>query len=322
MATSRLKSRLLRYAPFLAFALLLLVLLLSSTLSKRAPEIETISPEIGHSGDELVIRGRFFGESRNGGFVSVGGITPATSSYQWSDSEIRFSVPREMVGGIVKITAKHGESREVVCFTNKNQLPVVVSGPQKPGEPYIARIEPDSGAVGSIVTISGLNFGLARGSDTRVFFSWVAGETGGAYGSADTMIAAKDLDYDYVAWTDREIQVRVPDGATTGNVRVMTDKGMSNAAFFEVDDRAGTKLYDAKVSYIVQREIDLKVIRAEKDNGLYLWVPLIADRPEQRNFQPIAVEPEPFTGDYRGFMLFHLEELEQGKRYSVLYSLM
>ena len=109
MATSRLKSRLLRYAPFLAFALLVLVLLLSSTLSKHAPEIEGISPQIGNSGGELVISGRFFGESRNGGFVSVGGISPATSSYQWSDAEIRFTVPREMVGGIVKIMTKHGE---------------------------------------------------------------------------------------------------------------------------------------------------------------------------------------------------------------------
>jgi hypothetical protein len=249
-------------------------------------------------------------------------MSPAATSYRWSDTEIRFIVPEFMIGGLVTVETKQGESREVICFTNRRQMPVVVSGPLRPGEPYISRIEPERGAVGDVITLSGLNFGLNRGSESNVQFAWVSGESLSTYTSEDALIAAREIDYDYVAWTDREIQVRVPDGATTGNIRVSTDKGDSNAAFFEVDERAGKKLFSAKVTYILQRNIDLKVIRADKDNGLYLFVPRILETSGQRNFQLISIDPEPFTRDFRGFMIFYIEELEQAQRYSVAHSVM
>lgn len=185
-AKSPLKARLVGYLPFAAFFLLVVILLLSSTLSRHPPEVKSISPEIGSSGDELVITGKSFGESRNGGYVTVGGISPPASSYQWSDGEIRFIVPDEMSGGIVSVATRRGESGEVICFTNNRRLPIVVSGPVNPGEPYIGRIDPDREAVGGVVTISGLNFGLERGNDSGVFFSWVTGEGKGVYGSEDT----------------------------------------------------------------------------------------------------------------------------------------
>jgi hypothetical protein len=56
--TSRIKAGVLKYLPFMAFFFLAAILLLSSTLSKHAPEIESVSPKTGSSGDELVITGK------------------------------------------------------------------------------------------------------------------------------------------------------------------------------------------------------------------------------------------------------------------------
>ncbi len=315
---SHIKARIKVYLPFLVFFLLVIILLLSSVLSSHSPEIESVSPGIGETGDELLIKGRYFGSSRDGGIVSVAGISPPTSSYQWSDREIRFIVPREMAGGLVKVVAKHGESGEVICFTNTRQLPVIVSGPLNPGEPYISRIEPNSGTVGTVITLSGLNFGLKRGT---VDFSWVSGDSS-TNALSDSMITALEINHDYVAWADREVQVRVPDGATSGNVKILTDKGTSNAEYFEVDDRAGSKRYENKVTYIIQRTVDIKTIRAETGNGLYLWVPRIVDVPEQRNLQLLFLDPDPLNSNYRGFMLFFFEDLKEGERYKLSYSQM
>ncbi|KKL94786.1 hypothetical protein LCGC14_1861220, partial [marine sediment metagenome] len=43
--------------------------------------------------------------------------------------------------------------------------------------------------------------------------------------------------------------MRVPDGASSGNLTVVTDKGKSNSVYFEVKDEAGAKLFGSKRIY-------------------------------------------------------------------------
>jgi len=314
-----LKIRFKGLLPYLVFLFLVLILLLLSTLNNRPPEVDGIQPKVGVSGDELVITGRFFGSSRNGGRVVVSNVSPPTSAYlEWTNKKIDLIVPEEMKGGLLRVITKHGESREVVPFTNKRYLPVVLAGPLKPGEPYISSFEPKSGSVGSLVVIKGLNFGLKRGSST-VSFAWISGDGQRKMDVSEdpNILNALENDYDYVAWNDREIKVRVPDGASSGKVKIVTDKGVSNAVYFEVKNFAGSKLFTNRRIYHVQSTIDIKDINADEGNSLYLWVPRVIEGPEQRDIKLVSVEPEPMFDDYRGTTLFFLENLKRGERYNV-----
>ena len=307
------------FVPFLVFLFLVCILFLSSRFTSPPPEIFSVSPQLGESGGEMVITGKHFGSERNGGRIDVSGSFPPAASYiEWKDDRISFIIPDDMTGGLVKVMTKHGDSREIVPFTNKDHLPVVMAGPLNPGFPHIEGIEPKGGSVGTPITITGLNFGLKRG-DSLVIFPWIFGSQDKGVASDDRFntISAQDYDYDVVSWTDREIRIRVPDGASSGNVRIVTDKGQSNSVYFEVKDGGGVKLFGEKRIFHVQLSVEISDIGASNGNGLYLWVPRLLEGPEQREATLISMDPEPLFENFQNFMLFFLEDVEGGKTYRV-----
>ncbi|MCG2794822.1 MAG: IPT/TIG domain-containing protein [Actinomycetia bacterium] len=79
--------------------------------------------------------------------------------------------------------------------------------------PFLTGIYPDSGSVGDLVTLSGVNLG--SGSGSRVSFAGV-----------DTT--------DCVSWSDDRVRVYVPKGAQSGGVAVTTPEGCSNAVDFTI----------------------------------------------------------------------------------------
>ena len=78
--------------------------------------------------------------------------------------------------------------------------------------PQIADISPSRVQYGQIITIVGQGFGPAIGSSKVVFFA-----------------GKEPLNSDYLVWNDAQIQVRVPTGARTGKVQVITDGGSDSA---------------------------------------------------------------------------------------------
>jgi IPT/TIG domain/Regulator of chromosome condensation (RCC1) repeat/Bacterial Ig-like domain (group 3) len=89
--------------------------------------------------------------------------------------------------------------------------------------PVVNSVSPARGRAGDEVTISGANFGAARGASSVCFC---------------TVSVA-----DYTAWSDTAIQCRVPAGAAGAvPVKVTTEGGTSNAAQFEVQKLTGTTL--------------------------------------------------------------------------------
>ena len=74
--------------------------------------------------------------------------------------------------------------------------------------PHIADVSPRRVQYGQIVTIVGQGFGTAIGSSKVIFFA-----------------GKEPSDSDYFAWSDAQIQVRVPTGARTGQVQVITGGG-------------------------------------------------------------------------------------------------
>jgi hypothetical protein len=96
-----------------------------------------------------------------------------------------------------------------------------------PSAPHIDTVTPSSGAVGTEVTVEGTGFGAARG-DSRVEFEGTAA-------------------VDYLEWSDTRIRCRVPAGALSGWLKVVTGRGSSNGFNFVVPlSRVETTFYFAE----------------------------------------------------------------------------
>jgi hypothetical protein len=304
------------------FGALVVLLLLASRIAGRPPVVEAITPRIGYPKDVMVITGRFFGKSREGGEVAVGGSRLVSGDYlEWKDNQISLRIPDDASSGMVRVITRRGRSRGIL-FTNREQIPVVISGPVKTGEPYIRSIDPLGGTVGTLLDLSGMNFGQDRGG-ARVLFTWVSSEDDKeSEGEAGSLTPALEHDQDYEAWGDQEIQVRIPDGASSGHLLVATEKGRSNSLYVEVGGVAGTKLFPLKQTYALEYSVQVRGVTGEAPNGLYLWVPKPLESPEQRGIQLVAQDPEPMFEEVRGVKLYRLENLVPGESYGVSQSYM
>ena len=312
-AASRRRTR--AFIPLVLLTVLLTVLLVSSR--SRPPVILSLAPDIARTGDVVVIRGSNFGASRSGAQVTLGGVVPTTSAYlSWSDDRISLRLPPEARTGFVVVRSEHGTSNGAL-FANRDFLPVVIASPTSPGQPFLAEVSPRTGAVGDRVIITGKNFGLARGGSNTLFSSVTGIATDGAAAVGPAVITANDRDLDYETWSDTEIVVRVPDGAATGNLAVVTDKGGSNEIFFEVTGKVGTKRIHSPLTYSIAYDVAVSNISARGENSLYLWVPQVWSAPEQRDIRLLAEEPEPLFADVGGVKVYRLRNLVTGGVYTV-----
>jgi transglutaminase-like putative cysteine protease len=304
------------------FGVLVVFLLLSSRIAGRPPVVESITPRIGYPKDVMVITGRFFGRTREGGEVAVGGSPLVSGDYlEWKDNQISLRIPEDVSSGLVRVITKRGKSRGIL-FTNREQIPVVISGPVKAGEPYLRAIDPLAGSVGTLLDLSGLNFGQDRGGG-RVLFTWVSSEDDKeSEGEEGSLVSALEYDQDYESWGDQEIQVRIPDGASSGHLLVAAEKGRSNSLYVEVGGAAGTKLFPLKQTYALEYSVQVRAVTGGAPNSLYLWVPKPLEGPEQRGIQLVTQEPVPMFEDVRGVKLYRLENLLPGESYGVFQSYM
>jgi hypothetical protein len=157
---------------------------------------------------------------------------------------------------------------------------------------------PASGAIGSLITIQGSNFGLSR-ENSGVFFCWDSGTTG-----VQALIEVSEAEFGYEFWSEREIRVRLPDGATDGNMVVRTPKGDSQPVFFEISGKPGTKTKKEKKVYTVSYAVEMHVQNASSPNALYVWMPQVELSASQRNLQLLSRSTEPFMENFRGASLF------------------
>lgn len=309
------------FIPAVVVVGLVLVVLLSSRLTGRPPVVDAITPASGKPGEVMIITGRWFGRER--GEVRIAGISPTSSDYsEWTDTRISVTIPEEAGSGLVHVVTSNGASRGLL-FVNRDDIPVVASGPAKAGDPWVSAIEPLAAKVGDTITISGMNFGLERGT-SEVYFAWTGGTETVAAVSSDLaqLSPARDYNLDYGTWSDREIVLRVPDGASSGNVLVITDKGRSNSVYFEVLAGAGLKFFSRPRTTTVEYRVTVHGIAATGSNALYLWLPRVIQTPEQRKVQLVRQVPDAVVGDHNNVALFRLANLARGDRASVLLGFM
>ena len=311
--------------PLIVFVLIFILLIISSTLTGRPPEIESLNKKICLPGEELIIYGKYFGKNRDGGKVIISGKSLSYTAYQeWSNKKISFIAPEDLKSGLVSVLTDKGESAELILLINQQDIPVIAAGPSRPGEPYITDLSPIKSDIGSVITLTGLNFGQNQ-EHSNVFFTWVS-DTNKKYDKDDifsSLVPAQDYDFDYLNWSDSEIKVRIPDGAAPGPVLVATEKGISSPLYLEVQEPFGKKTYTSKITYQVSYTIEINNINSEQGNGLYLWLPRILNAPEQREIKSVNNEPEslndskPLLENYKGLMQYYFEDLLPGGKYQI-----
>jgi transglutaminase-like putative cysteine protease len=124
----------------------------------------------------------------------------------------------------------------------------------------------------------------------------------------------------YELWGEREIRVRVPDGAISGNIEVRTPQGSSRPFFFEISGQPGTKTYGDKRSYTISYSVNIQVKEASEPNSLYLWIPRPVSSASQRGVELLSRDAEPFIDDYRGTSLFQFNNLDASSRTGIALS--
>jgi len=279
----------------------------------KVPVISSISPKAGGMGEIITLSGSNFGASREESYVTIAGIAPTGSSYYlWQDDLITVRVPELGESGLVYVYTG-GKKSNGVLFSNSASVPRLIEGEELGLGPKIASVSPQTGAPGTLITITGSNFGISR-EGGGVFFSWdYESPSFNPYIVRESeFIEVSETELGYVSWNSREIRVRLPDGAVSGNIEVRTSHGRSRPVFFDVTGKPGSKNLTNKRSYTVSYSVDIRVLEATRPNTLYLWTPMPVNSPSQRNISFVSHSIEPFVRNYRGLSLFKLDNLGTG----------
>ena len=167
-------------------------------LDLPSPYLRQVSPNSVRHGDRLTLSGSYFNHQRGNGYVLFHpNLRPSSSDYvSWSDGRIIVKVPSRSRSGNVKVVTLNGSSG-----TRHIEVEEIV-------EPQITSVSPSRVRYNQVVTIRGTRFGTTRGTGKVVFY-------------LGQVLSASQ----YVSWSDTRIQVRVPTGARTGNLQVVTANG-------------------------------------------------------------------------------------------------
>lgn len=297
-----------------------LIISLATVKSKKSPSIQTIVPSVGSPGDTMIIKGSNFGENRGNSFVEIGGSRVTASGYlSWSDDTIRIVLPANVQDGLVFVQTKSGKSKPEF-FANETGIPVEVRGAENTFQPVITSVQPSECSYGSLVTISGTNFGSSKGKNNVLFSAnrddakLKQQNAGDKTGELELQyIVADSDDFDYESWSDSEIKVRVPDGAISGPVVVRTEKGDSNSYELKIDLTSEIKSFTSRKTYLIEVYADIENLDSKNSTNITLRMP----KPVTSANQPLAemteCSPNPVLEDFKNTVVYRFELAKSSK---------
>jgi hypothetical protein len=290
----------------------------------NGPRITGVDPKFGSEGDIITISGEHFGEAGERAYVTIAGERPTASSYiLWRDNTIKVKIARSGVSGLIYVFAKGKQSNGVV-FSDRDAIP------QKPKEdtvkagPALGAVNPLTVFPGDLLTITGSGFGITR-EKSGVLFTWgITGRT------ARLGLPVSTAEGGYESWGEREIRVRVPDGAATGII-TLTDYSAKTAESpvpavpgghlnLEVSAARGKKTLRDSREYVVELSVDVIVQEASAPNALYLALPLPVSAASQQITRILSRTADPYAEDHRGTTLYRLPDMKTGETTQVSVS--
>ncbi len=312
------------FIPIIIFIILFFLLIINTSISGYPPSIEKIVRENNIHSFMLKIDGKNFGEKRGGSEVYIENLALTDSAYlKWTDNQIVVTMPKEIKSGLLYVVTKSGKTNAMI-YTNPNETPELISAMYRSERtlqqrgPNIRSITPLVSKIGEVLTIKGNGLGREQGK-SLVYFTWTS-QTKNPDAAEDSLpvVSAKNNDFDYVSWNDKEIKVRIPDGAKSGNIYIYSERGNSNQKYLEIQHPAGIKQYHNRNKYSIEYSILIKTINSESNNGIYLWIPEIIEEAEQREISYIQSRSRfgPLF-DYQRVMLFYLDELREGDQHKI-----
>src|SRR5579864_3210222 len=172
------------------------------------PGISSLSPTSGAPGTPVTINGSNFGSTQGSSTVTFNGV-PAASITTWGTSSITAVPPSNVTTGPINVTVNSINSNPTQTFTVTT--------------PAIGNLSPPAAAVGALVNINGSGF-YSQGLTTQVYLNGV-----------QVPIAYWGGNPTYPSMGTNQLTVRVPTGATSGNLTVVIGSVTSNAVAFTVE---------------------------------------------------------------------------------------
>lgn len=287
------------------------VIVLGIFFSNKRPNLQAVSSNVLTTGDTVALTGSYFGQKYDSSWIQIGeSIIQSENCDVWTDDKIIFKYPEHQAPGLLFIVVKNKKSNPIF-LANSSYIPVVTNKFVPQEAPSISSLSRDFAEVGSILKISGENFGGSHVNTDVMFVPNFTSTMLHLIEQGDDVGAAfcSDYNFDFISWANEEIQVRVPDGADSGAIIVKTVKGLSNPVSFRIKNKVGTKTRSNKKSITVATEVDVFDISSEEKNSIFLKIPLPLETYSQKNVEIVSIEPSPFVKKYQNASIHRYENV-------------
>ena len=274
--------------------------------------ITAVSPQVVAPGDTITIVGKNFGTPSIHSWLMVGSNKiKSDRCIQWTDTQIVFEAPDSLHKDMLYVVTKNRQGNAVM-LVNQDVFPAISKRTAEENLPFIDSLEADSGNVGDIISIHGKNFGHTR-NNSIVLFTGMRDPVYAQNTTNEVILTGAECsesDFDYEFWSDRELRIRVPDAADTGNVVIITEVGMSNPVLFRLKNKYGTKSYTDTRTYRLVSEVEISDFLAETPNTFFLRIPLPQKTETQRTVTINSVKPDPFVPSYQGASIYRFYNVD------------
>lgn len=294
-------------------AVILFACIFVNKKTKAVPQIISIIPPVGSPGDIISIYGENFGDARDMNYVEISGSKLTASSYVfWTDKCIKVELPANVQNGLVYVGIKDLRSNPSL-FANEADIPVPVPQVQQVTKPVITYLSQDKVNIGDVLVITGNNFGDSK-NQSKVYFTV---DYNNKINSAEfknnklyseSMFCANEDDFDYLLWSNTEIQVVVPDGVCTGVVIVDNGREKSEPKQITINNTAGYKTFDNKKIYLVEYSADIADVVTDDVSTITLRCPIPVTMVSQPNVEITEGNPQPIIHNYQNNLIHQISK--------------
>ena len=317
-------SYLVRKYPLVRFLLFFLIIggtlaavVFLSRFAIRSNTITAVSPQVTAPGEVITIVGKDFGDQSIHSWLMIGNNKLRSDRcIEWTDTKIVFEAPETLSEDLLSVVAKNRQGNTVM-LVNRQLLPINSKNEVNESIPVIDVLDTDSANVGELISIHGKNFGHTRNNSVVLFTGMQNTVHIQTAEQVLTGAECNEADFDYEFWSDRELRIRVPDAADTGNIVVITEAGMSNPASFRLKNKYGSKTYTDTRTYRLVSEVEISDFIAESPNTLFLRIPIPQKTETQRLVTINSVQPEPFVPSYQGASIYRFYNVDSGTKIQI-----